>query len=226
MFSLKLKSFIFKFNKYHQPLIKKGNGIFKDYRELFYPNGKKIVTREILDKLDPLGLAVWYLDDGSYDYSHKRLNIATNGFTLIENKIIHQYFKEKWNIDCKIQKAKTHYYIRFNKEYTNKFIELIKTHIMQIPSMTYKIGLDEDRKILAKTKQENYSKINKSLRHNYYLKNRERYRDWEKEYYQQNKEEILFKQKEYYLKNQDRRREYQRNYYNINQNNFGGIQNE
>lgn len=35
------------------------------YREWFYPQGIKIVPTDIADHLTPLGLAHWYMQDGS-----------------------------------------------------------------------------------------------------------------------------------------------------------------
>ena len=39
--------------------------VFTNIHKLTYHNGKKLVTREWLDKLDERGLAVWFFDDGN-----------------------------------------------------------------------------------------------------------------------------------------------------------------
>jgi hypothetical protein len=38
---------------------------FTEYRKLFYPEGKKELRKELLEKLTPTGFAYWYMDDGS-----------------------------------------------------------------------------------------------------------------------------------------------------------------
>src|SRR3990167_2474692 len=66
------------------------------YHQMFYSSGKKAVTMEILNKLTPLGIAVWYMDDGFYDGD--QISIATEGFTYSEHKIMKNYFDKKWNL--------------------------------------------------------------------------------------------------------------------------------
>ena len=216
--------------------INKGNKYFKYYYDLFYPNNKKIVTREILNKLGMLGLAIWFLDDGSYNYWNDNITIQTQSFGLEGNKIIQQYFKEKWDIDCKVQKInlkkdemyinnkrvkhfkKQFYIIIINKENTKKFIKIIKSYILQIPSMIYKIGLDKSRSKKTKREKIQYYK-------EYYLKNKDKslkyqkeylnkpevkkhrkeyYKKYDKIYWIKNKERLTLKHKNYFLKNKDK----------------------
>lgn len=105
-------------------------------------NGKKVVTREYLDKLDLLGIAIWFMDDGD-----NHLNFATGSFSHDECQIICTYFKEKWDLDCGIidhlvkygDKVKTYYYITVlpSRESRSRFIELISPYIL--PSLRYKL---------------------------------------------------------------------------------------
>lgn len=37
----------------------------KKLEKLFYPEGKKIIPKNVINKLTPLGLAMWYADDGT-----------------------------------------------------------------------------------------------------------------------------------------------------------------
>ena len=184
----------------------KANLVFKTYRDLFYPNGKKIVTREILDKLEPLGLAVWYLDDGCYGYGGKYIQIATHCFGLEGNQIIQQYLKEKWNVNSNIRKNYPYYYIAFNVENTKKFIEIIKSYTLQIPSMTYKIGLDREKMENFRIKKNDDRKI-------YYRNNKEKISEIVRKYYLKNKSKIDKKHLEYYLKNKDIIKQQHKNYY-------------
>lgn len=139
--------------------------LFQTYRQEFYPKGKKKVTRHILNKLDPLGLAVWYMDDGSRNIhwqgpedrqtiKSRDIRLNTQGFTFEEHEIIQQYFKVVWEIDAKIYKERKTFIIFFNSNNANTLIDIIQPHI--IPSMQYKIDLmynvthplnEEERKI-------------------------------------------------------------------------------
>jgi len=53
-----------KFYKTHE-IISTIHPVFTKYYNQFYRGHKKIITRKILDKLTPIGLAIWYMDDGS-----------------------------------------------------------------------------------------------------------------------------------------------------------------
>lgn len=118
-------------------------------RHKFYPNGTKIVTPDILKKLTPLGLAIWWMDDGSLViYERKDRNsinryatLATCSFSLEEHLIIIDYFKNTWNIIPKLVKRrnsnKEYYVLMFPMKQFTKFVDIIKPHI--IPSMYYKI---------------------------------------------------------------------------------------
>ena len=206
--------------------VTKSNKSFKLYKESFYPNNKKIVTREILDKLEPLGLAIWFMDDGTYNYRNNAIAIATNCFGLEGNQIIRQYFKEKWDIDCKIVrnngyvshlngkiiKSSETYSLRFNVKDTKNFIGLVKPYVLQIPSMTYKIGLDEEKKInsnkkILEQKRRDYFKNKgkiKERRRAYYQNSKGRLLKQKKEYTPENKEKISIYHKKYYLENKDK----------------------
>lgn len=135
---------IVKGKEYHGFSIRKCNKKkLQPIRQMLYDqNGKKLFTREILNKLTLQGIAIWYMDDGSLS-SEKvdgkihayKLSIATY-LTKEENKVIQQYFKEKWNINWNIHKDGNKYRLRMGTKEARKFIQLIKPYI--IPSMMYK----------------------------------------------------------------------------------------
>ena len=119
-------------------------------RHLLYPNNVKVMTREILEKLTPQGIAIWYMDDGSFYKKDNEdgtksicfdLRISTDSFSYEENVLICDFFKEKYNISFypyRYHKERIHgWIIRANKQAAIKFINLIKPYI--IPSMEYKI---------------------------------------------------------------------------------------
>lgn len=111
---------------------------------------KKSIPIELMDELGPLGLAVWYMDDGSYLKTNgkKRTNIALyHKFNNLDEKnFLIKFFKDKFGMDCKIYSRPTCEVIRFNTESSKKFIRIIKHYVESIPCMRYKINQDMPEK--------------------------------------------------------------------------------
>ena len=108
-------------------------------------DGNKKVTKDLLYKLNPLGLAIWWMDDGclSIHDGNRYGKLCTHGFTYNENIIIKEYFKEVWDIDVDIKTEKQKYYFcRINVHNLKKLISIIYPYVTQVPSMIYKIDLD------------------------------------------------------------------------------------
>lgn len=98
---------------------------YQYYRELFYKN-KKEISKEILNKLKPLAIAVWYMDDGSlyYNSNNCHLNLAVNSF---ENKqLIIDWFKKNYDLNFKISGKS----IRLtSKKECEKFMNIVEQYI-------------------------------------------------------------------------------------------------
>lgn len=56
---------------------------------MFYHNGIKIISPELINYLTPLVLAVWIMDDGGFYWF--RVRIATYNFTLKEVELFYYY---------------------------------------------------------------------------------------------------------------------------------------
>lgn len=126
------------------------------FYEDFYPNGTKRVPRNSgkkrlpknrLEQLGPLGLAVWYCDDGSYCYWYKKTYISTQSFTKPEHELMKDWFKERWGINCIIEIIdrrpegyKIYYRLVIPSRYTTTLLELIKPYVEGIECMRYKLG--------------------------------------------------------------------------------------
>ena len=126
--------------------VSKSNSYFRVLHKQMYPNGKKRVSRKVLDKLTPHGIAIWYMDDGSL-YPKKR-NGKIHAYELIlstyipieENQIIIDYFKEVYDINFNIAKSKGSYRLRLGTKEARKFIKIVEPYI--INSMEYKIKIN------------------------------------------------------------------------------------
>jgi len=117
----------------------------KLYRKILY-KPKKVLNRKMLNKLTPLGVFIWYLDDGGLSrrkllngtYSIHEIMLNT-GFQREENQIIIDYFKEVWEINFSQVKNNSVYRLRCGKIEGEKFLNIFKEYHKEVPSMSYKI---------------------------------------------------------------------------------------
>jgi hypothetical protein len=118
----------------------------KMYRRILYKNGKKnIANRRLLDKLTPLGISIWYMDDGGLSQKKRDGIIVANDLILNthltkdENQIIIDYFNEKWNIQFTQVKNRGLYRLRCGTKEARKFIEIVEPYVSQVKSMAHKL---------------------------------------------------------------------------------------
>lgn len=117
----------------------KTHPVFNYYRNLFYRNGTKTITKKILEHLNPRSLAVWVCDDGSHSRTQNYIILCTNSFSLEEHKLIKEFFNKKFGLDPTIGfRDGKYYYLRFKKGDTEKLVSIIKPFVPK--SMLYKIG--------------------------------------------------------------------------------------
>ena len=124
----------------------------KVLRRVIYKPIKNYANRKILNRLTPLGLAIWYMDDGHINI--RKTDDKIHGFYIKiatclykeQNQIIIDYFKEIWNISFYQFKegkpGKNTYSLCCGTQEGIKFIELIKPYVESCPSMLYKIQYD------------------------------------------------------------------------------------
>lgn len=129
--------------------VNKGNALLNEFnfikKHLYSNDGRKKISIKILNELNPIGLAVWWMDDG-YLCTHKGNRygrLCTESFNYEEHILIQKYFKEKWDIDVGIRSEENKYYfIRFNVKALKKLIRIIYKYVAEVPSMIYKIDLN------------------------------------------------------------------------------------
>lgn len=118
-------------------------------RSVYTP--KKTITRKLLEWLNPLGLAIWYMDDGciNVNTSKQRSSIqhTIKIATCVDDdtvKTIINYFDEVWGIHFRpFKEGKNTYSIASSSELDcEKFIKIVKPYIEQVPSFLYKIRKD------------------------------------------------------------------------------------
>lgn len=104
---------------------------------LYDSNKKKVVRREMLDTLNEVALACWYLDDGCLTGSFCFL--STYSFTYEEHEIMIEYFRERWNLNFTIGKHSGGYYrIVIPAGCRKDFFDLIYPIVSDVKRMRYK----------------------------------------------------------------------------------------
>jgi len=179
---------------------------FTELHKIFYPNTtRKIRPIEALNQLKPLGLAVWYMDDGG---------LKSRGCLIaIKNKkdkeIVKEKLKEIFNLNVTIHKN----CVYFNIKEANKFRKLIKPYIHA--NLKYKIKFEDYRNKIKEGNKKNYwsnpQKYKKKAL-NYYYDNIEERIKYRKEYHRKNRKIEKIKGREYYKKNREEILEKNREY--------------
>jgi hypothetical protein len=112
---------------------------------------KKRVTAEWLDRIGPLGLAVWYADDGSIS-EHTCLDgtitrhivLNTQGYTLEENELLAGWLRWRWGVQAVVKKTENkkrgsrYYTLYLDKVEANRFLDLMPC---SFPGVEYKFPL-------------------------------------------------------------------------------------
>lgn len=139
-----------KLNKFITYGFKKQSKHFIPIRNLLYLNNKKTYTKEVLNLLDPLAIALWWMDDGCLtakynkgsDKPHYMLRLATY-VSKEENELIKQYFIDNYNMIWNVVKAdgsNDKYMLRCGQNEGKKFLNIIRNIIKEkVPSMSYKV---------------------------------------------------------------------------------------
>ena len=118
-------------------------------RRIIYKPKKNYSNRKILNRLNALGVAIWYMDDGHINI--RKTNNKIHGFYIKiatclskeNNQIIIDYFKEVWNISFyQFKEGKDTHSLCCGTQEGIKFIEIVKPYIESCPSMIYKIQYD------------------------------------------------------------------------------------
>lgn len=121
--------------------------IFEGYRKRWYNPNKKLCKGDF-DKIEPLGVAIWYMDDGwNQKYG---TGISTQCFSKEDLKYIKNKLLEKFNINCTIRSNNTLYITNKSKKH---FFILIKNYIPDI--MYYKIAPFKSDKLLENPEMDN-----------------------------------------------------------------------
>lgn len=128
------------------PKLRNGNGTRKAYRfytkqlpelttlwKSFYKKGVKVISNDLT--LDPMVIAVWFMDDGSRCRASD-FYLNTQQYNLDDQKRL-MYKLRSLGLEVRLNKDKSYWRLRFLKSSIPRLKELISDLI--IPSMRYKL---------------------------------------------------------------------------------------
>lgn len=113
----------------------------------FYYNGRKTVEPSDMQILTPLGLAIWYMDDGDLQRPKLDVHLSTCNFTFAEHLVMQKGLLEKFNLHFNIHSRKSRkggklFYFRLKSKDRIAFFSLINP--FKIDSMSYKFLTTEE----------------------------------------------------------------------------------
>jgi recombination protein RecA len=121
------------------PKARKGNGARIAYRfttqslpeltsfyEWFYSGGHKVVPRDLV--LDPLSLAVWFMDDGCKSY--RALYLNTQQFDLDSQKRLIGFLSDQLDVKATLNRDKQYFRIRIAVESVPRLKAIVIPHIL------------------------------------------------------------------------------------------------
>ena len=120
-------------------------------RKEFYPEDKKIVPK-IVDEMDALSLAVWYMDDGgTHWYNTKTKGIRaiaklfSLGFSDKDHDFLIDILKQKWDINARKRKHKSgcNIFLTFSARDSLDLFDIMKPYFCS--NMLYKVEYDHAR---------------------------------------------------------------------------------
>jgi hypothetical protein len=115
--------------------------VLKDYRSGFYRGRKKIVPRELGTLLDPLGLAVWFMDDGGRGARTPRgLVINTSCYSAAEQVVLQTVLANMFGVRTSIHQVGKGFQLYVRAGSFARFSELVSPHLITL--MRYKLPVD------------------------------------------------------------------------------------
>lgn len=111
------------------------NVAFNRFREEWYTPKKEVP--DSVTKLGPLGLAIWYMDDGTLHYP-TGLYLSTNGFNHESQLKLVKVLKDNFDITAHIHKNKDKEILYIIQKDKNKLFDIIRPYVCG--SMKYKLG--------------------------------------------------------------------------------------
>ncbi len=119
---------------------------------LYEGSYKNYFTPRILGKMDEVGLAIFYMDDGCLSQKKdkqgklKGNEIILSTYTTKENnQVFIDYLKSRWDLNFSQVKSKGKYRLRCGTKEARKFVKIIESYVSQVPSMAHKLNVKPEK---------------------------------------------------------------------------------
>lgn len=107
--------------------------------ELFYQDRRKIIPKNLEKMLTPIGLAVWFMDDGCFIRRDQTFNLNTQCYYQEEVILLKDMLQKNFRLHAiSIQGDHNGWRLYIQKKSSGWFKEIIKPFV--VPCMVYKIG--------------------------------------------------------------------------------------
>jgi recombination protein RecA len=111
--------------------------IFDRYRKLFYDLKRKRIPIQIIRLLNPLSLAIWYMDDGFRRQDSKGFYLCTLSYTEEEQQVLQEAIFRRFGLATRIHNQEGRMRIFIPSASADEFNEIIKPFIL--PIFRYKL---------------------------------------------------------------------------------------
>ena len=121
-------------------VLSKVHPLYTHLHKRFYHNGRKTIDRFLLNCLTPLGLAIWYQDDGNLKNHENFLtpHLETNCFNVVEHEVMAKAIADKFHVEFRANKLNAKYlHLCLRRKDREAFYAIVKPFIH--PTMQYKI---------------------------------------------------------------------------------------
>ncbi|SRR5579871_4328335 len=115
--------------------------VLKDFRISFYRDRRKVIPSSLGDLLDPMAVAVWFMDDGSRGArTPKGLVFNTSCYSAEEQGVLQAVLAEKFGVQTSIHHVGKGFQLYVKAESFNRFAELVSPYLITL--MRYKLPVD------------------------------------------------------------------------------------
>jgi recombination protein RecA len=126
--------------------LSKGHPYLRYVHENLYLANKKVITSKVLNKIDPLGLSIWYQDDGSLARKKRDgiVHAAELKFCLYscseqEARLFCTWMKERYLLNFSVVRNKGRFNARCGTKEARKFRDIVLEFTQ--PCMLYKLDI-------------------------------------------------------------------------------------
>lgn len=123
-----------RFRTFHHPF-------FSCLRRKWYPAGIKLISQDHLNLINLLGIAVWFMDDGSLSKASNFIKFHTCAFSDSEHNALSFWFENKFGISSHMKIYSGYRNLVIDLDSRKQFVKIIKPYV--IPSMMYKVTFRE-----------------------------------------------------------------------------------